>query len=393
MENLVVTDERTLACIGLNGFERARLRLLLAEAGERVQARWRMGQPEQADLLILAPGSLEAEAAALRARGRGVRCVHLGAPGDVGDEFLPAGFGVDDVVRVLKSVRAAQAPVQRVDARSPEFFQTETGGTLADDHAIPEAVDLERFLRRDSGEHTLEKIVPYQLEDTTSIEPVERAAPSSRAQARSSERDPFARSASSSSAASSSLSGVQADYGTGLNMKDEHDASGHPLSFYLTGQALMAPSQIVLEGTEPLILDPKNGVYMIVGDLASARPYATAHWRSADFERLTTRELERWRALCEPQPYLRLRWLIALCNGDGWLPRHLDPGGSYRVREMLHPGPHFEAQVRIGQVLRDWLRLHEVAAQAGVDMQSVFDTVAAYDAIGWLEWRPRERFR
>ncbi|KGI77646.1 hypothetical protein [Oleiagrimonas soli] len=387
-----MTDERVLACIGLNGFERARLRLLLGEASERLKVHWRLGEREQADLLILVPGSLEAEAAALRARGRGVRCVNLGAPGDVGDEFLPAGFGVDDVVRVLGSITHAQRNFAKVDERSPEFFDALPGHAehVEHDHAIPEAVDLERFLRRDSGEHTLDKIVPYRLEDTTLIQSVPNGRSSTRAQARSSERDPFAR---GSSHERERLTGVQANYDAGLRIGDDAGAPGRPLTHYLEGQALMAPSQVVLGDAEPLILDPKNAVYMIVGDLASAEAYATAHFRESDFSRLTTRDLERWRALCEPRPYLRLKWLVALRSGDGWLPRHLDPGGSYRLRNTLDLDVHFDAQARIGYALQQWMRLHEVAAAAATDMQNVFNAIAAYDAIGWLEWRPRERFR
>lgn len=382
-----MADLRTLACIGLNGFDRARLRLLLGEANPRLEAVWQLGQPEAADLLLLAEGSAEAEAAGMLARGRGVRCVRLGSAASSGEEALPSGFDIDDLVRVLSTASAPSPTFRSLDATTPEFFEMPAVADAHPEPGIPEAVDLERYFRRDSAEYTLENIVPYALQEDTSIEPVQREHVSSRAEVRGIARNPYAQRVSAP--APSPQMFVHEPAAVSRSMSPDR----RPLAEFLDGELLMAPSQIVREGAEPLILDPKNRMYMIVGDLVSADAYARAQFAESDFERLTTRELERWRALCEARPYLRLQWLLALRRGDGWLPRHLDPGGSYRVRRMLDLDAYFDDQIRIGQVLQDWHRLHEVSAQAGVDMQSVFNTIAAFDAIGWLETRPRERLR
>jgi hypothetical protein len=375
--------------MGVNGMDRARLRLLLGEAGPSLRVPWRLGTPEQADVLLVAPGSLEAEAGALRARGRGVRCVNLGGPGEVGDDFLPDGFSVDDLAHVLNAASPPDASqFQTIDAMSPDFFGAEERGQEPNpSDGVPEAVDLERYLRRDSGEYSIDRLVPYRLDDTISLEPATARTDSARAQARSSERDPFDRK-------------QQADQGLidpearrRAPAPGRTTATRQPLASYLDGHVLMVPSVIVLADAEPLILDPKNNQYMISGDLKSAEPYVQTPLAASDFDRLTTRELERWRALCEAHPYRRLRWLIALRAGDGWLPRHLDPGGSYHLRDSLSLDSDYAPQARVAQVLTQWRRLHEVAAEAEVEMQAVFDTVAAFDAIGWLEWRPRERRR
>lgn len=388
-----MAKEKTLACIGLNGFDKARIRLLLAEAGDRLRMQWSIGAPAQADLIVVAPDSLEGEAAALRARGRGVRCVNLGAPGDVGEDFLSDGFGVEDLVRVLNAASPeSDGQFDPMDNLSPEFFgATEPQAEPAQEHGLPEAVDLERYLRRESGEYAIDKLVPFTIDERTRIQPIEQGQSSRRAQTRSTEREPFAKPAAP---------GAPGVINTNTGETGQHTqqglvfaAEGKPLSHYLADANLMAPCQLVLEDAEPLILDPKNKRYMISGDLKAAEPYARAVFAPSSFERLTTRELERWRAVCEPMPYLRLHWLIALRTGDDWLPRHLDPGGSYRIRDMLELDEHFDEQIRISETLKEWRRLHEVAAQAAVDMQAVFNTVAAFDAIGWLEWKPRERRR
>jgi len=391
---------RTLACIGCNRIELARLRILLGEAASRLDAQWKLGSPEHADVLLLAGDADEVASGRLVAAGRGVRCVDVrdGALSDA--QTLPTGFGVDELVRVLSSSVGPGSRFKSLDAHDPAFFET-TGvhagardpnltdieALLAGDDpqnpVLSEPVDLDRFLQRESEEYTLERIVPGRLDERTSVEPASRERPSTRAEVRGSERTPYARPVNGQSP-------KVFDPDPPASAARKHAAF---LETFLVEGRLMAPCQLILQGTEPLILDPKHRQYRIVGDLASAEPYAGAQFLESDFERLTTRELERWHALCEGRPYLRLSWLLALRRGDGWLPRHLDPGGSYRVRRMLDLDSHFDTQIRIIEVLQDWRRLHEVAAHAGVDMQSVFNCVAAFDAIGWLEWRPRERFR
>ncbi len=385
-----VTDTRTLASVGLNGFQRARLRLLLPEAVQRVKAAWTLGDIENADLLLLGEQSAEANAAGMLARGRGVRCIRMGDVLRPGEITLPAIFDVRDLARVLSSVEGPVEDFQSVDVTSPEFFEMADNDTvpMAEDHGIPEPVDLEHFLRRDSEEYSLERIVPYSLREDTVLQPVRQEQVSHRTEFRGSERDPYAQRVQSPPAQ------MVVREPQPSARPPQAGAESKPLIDYLRSGELMAPSQLVLPDAEPLILDPKHRVYMIVGDLASAEPYARQTYGDADFARLTTRELERWRELCEPMPYLRLEWLLALRGGDGWLPRHLDPGGSYHFKRMLDLDEHFDDQIRIGQVLaNDWKRLHEVAASAGVEMQAVFNTVTAFDSIGWLEWRARERFR
>lgn len=400
-----MAEWKTLACIGLDASDLALVRVVLVEAGKRLGQRWTLGTPDRADLLLLGAGSPTAEAAGLTAGGRGVHCVYVRPGAEAGIDALPTGFGLDDLLLVLSTASGPVADFRSIDASTPEFFDTQPVDDASPDDVDSPAVPaepvasrvggpdgdggdtdaLERLLRRDSGEYTLDRIVPVNLSEDTAIDPVQQALPSSRADFRGSVRDPYGTRVPTPGP-------ERMAYPAGSPDRPE-PTNARSLGDFLRGDHLVAPCRIQLEGAEPLVLDPKFRTYMIHGDLAAAEPYALARFVESDFQRLTTRDLERWRQTCEPLPYRRLEWLVALRQSDGWLPRHLDPGGSYRVTQMLDLDAHFDEQIRIGEVLRDWRRLHEIAAQAGVDMRAVYQCVTAFDAIGWLQTRPRERTR
>ena len=50
----------------------------------------------------------------------------------------------------------------------------------------------------------------------------------------------------------------------------------------------------------------------------------------------------------------------------------------------------YKKQYRIATMMLRPLRLHEIARKADAKMVEVFDVVNAYDAIGLLEWQPRQ---
>ena len=162
---------------------------------------------------------------------------------------------------------------------------------------------------------------------------------------------------------------------------------------YLNGQKLVGPSRIELPGLAPLIVDPKNGLYYIHGDLRAVEPYLGQKLHQGQWRPVTNTQLRRERERAPGQQLERLLWLDALRRTGGWLPRHLDPGGTYRVTRLIELDPHYEVQHRIGRLMLDPHRLHDVVSGVGVSMPEVFDVVAAYDTIGFIEWTPRERFR
>lgn len=393
-----MAELKTLACVGLNGFEQARVRLLLEEANTRLPVRWALGTPGYADLLLLVEDSPQARAASLAADGRGVHSVFLREGAEAGPDTLPTGFGVDELVQVLSSAFEHPSGVGAIDASMQALFDI-TPDTEGSDEvesfaaAIPdfgpppsaapvETVELEQSVPSDSPHGRFEYIVPVELTEAASIEPVSEGQPSARPAWRVGTGQPL------TDAPAPAAATVQA-----ASARDGRSSRTGPrgLEHFLDEHVLMAPCLLQVEGAEALVLDPVHRVYMIAGDLSSVDVYASGQFTDEDFDDLTSRELEAWRNQCPPQPYLRLQWLLALRRGEGWLPRHLDPGGTYRVSRMLDLDERFDPQIRIGEVLREWRRLHEVARFAGVDMQSVFHCVTAFDAIGWLESRPRER--
>ena len=94
--------------------------------------------------------------------------------------------------------------------------------------------------------------------------------------------------------------------------------------------------------------------------------------------------------------YARLVWLDVLLHSGGQLARHLDPGGTYRLKRWIEIDQGFNRYFRIASVMLQPARLHEIAAASGAPMADVFDVVNACDAIGLLEWQarpPREAVR
>lgn len=426
-------NERVLACIGVNDIEVARLRLLMRVASPRLKASWRIGPADRADMLVLAPGSDAAEQAALQAHGRGVRCVVLGGRRG-GVDTLPQPFEADDVVAMLNAGHAASTtPLELLDSESPEFFlhgmhdgpaRGEPGHHRGSGEGErQELVDMDRLFARDplAARPDVERRPPAPSSSEPSatdrrLDEVVPGVPRRDAPARRSEspaeparRNPFldepversnpfldtpgtGSGASASSSHSWSLQEKTPSSGSEAR-KASSAGAGHPLADYLGSERLVGPSRIQLPGEAELIVDPKHGVYHIEGDLQAAEAYVRQPLDADAWRPLTNTQLARVRQAIPARPYMRLKWLSALRAADGYLPRHLDPGGTYWLREVLDLDAHYATCRRIGQALLQAHPLHEVMRLANVSMHDVFDTVAAYDAVGLVHFRPRERLR
>jgi hypothetical protein len=142
-----------------------------------------------------------------------------------------------------------------------------------------------------------------------------------------------------------------------------------------------------------LVLDPKEQVFHAAVGLAELAPWLQRAVEPRAWHALTSVQLRAVREREPPRSYLQLRWLERLQAGDGRLPRHLDPGGCYRLRLPFDVEGGFPVQRRIALALAHPIRVHELAAVAGAPMAEVFDAIAAFDAIGRIECRPRERLQ
>ncbi|NII09286.1 hypothetical protein [Oleiagrimonas sp. C23AA] len=389
--------ERILACVGVNNIELARLRLLLRLAAPRLDDHWQFGEVERADVLIVQPGSHEADAAALRARGRGVRCVAFGGEGK-SREVLPANFETEDVARVLNAEagQSRGSRLQLLDPDSPDFFGDDDGVPLGVGEGRLQPTQLDELFRTTRDAPPMSSLVPGTVSGAT-LEDIR--ASSGRVHRRERDDNPFFMNEPEPDQPTEdnfrlSPGDVASRLGPGAHRRPiDSRGKARPLIEYLEEGALAGPNRIEREGHPPLILDPKWKCYHIEGDLAAVDIYVNEPLPVAAWIPVTSSQLEQARKVSPGRAYLRLRWLYALRHAGGWLPRQLDPGGSYWLRRVLDLDDHFAAQRRIGEALVDEHRLHEVVSMAEVSMAEVFDTVAAYDAIGLLQWKPRERFR
>ena len=109
------------------------------------------------------------------------------------------------------------------------------------------------------------------------------------------------------------------------------------------------------------------------------------------WKKLTTSEFNQARTSAPSRPYWHLRWLHALLQSNGRLAAHLDPGGTYRLNEQVFIEPGYRSHGAVAAVMDHPLRLNEISAMAKTRMETVFDLVNAYDAVGRIEWTPRQR--
>ncbi len=395
-----------MACIGVNDIGIARLRLMMRMGEQQLRATWRMGEPEEADLLVLAAGSSKAEQAAMRARAQGVRCLMLG--GRRGEtDVLPVPFDSEDLVAALNSEAPKSLNLDLLDAESPDFFlHSERPGAPAarDERRWQEPIDMDKLFQRDPlGDRAEIELPPRKPPAASSRldELVPTVAPRNSPVRRNpfledepgTQPQPAYETAAPASKRMWQVRDTPHCVNTGISRGRSGSSETHPLAAYLENDLLVGPSRIQLPRQAELILDPKHRVYHIEGDLKAAERYVRSALPLDAWRPVTNTQLQPVRQACPGRSYLRLKWLFALRQAGGWLPQHLDPGGTYWLRQTLELDEKYDVYRRIGRVLMQSHRLHEVVKVASVTMQDVFDAVAAYDAIGMVQFTPRERLR
>jgi hypothetical protein len=172
------------------------------------------------------------------------------------------------------------------------------------------------------------------------------------------------------------------------NQADERTA--HRLREYLEGDLLAGPVQIAWSGSAVLSLDPKNKVFHCTRTLRDLEAYCRKSPRRDEWRRLTSAEIAQIRKEQPEQPYHKLVWLDVLLHSGGKLASGLDPGGTYELTRWLEIARDYPQLARVSTAMMQPIRLHEIAANCGVDMGQVFDVVNAYDAIGCLKKTPRQ---
>jgi len=407
-----------IAAVGITEEQTAHLRLLIRKVAKEVPERWRWGTELKADLLVVDPNNFAGHMARTRALAGGMRCAIL-----CDDEYpeqegliLREPLKAENVIDVLRQASAPTFKAAEVGAASEDFYFRD----LADFHSEstpaqgdawskvtarePVAMGLDEMIkakadraaRAEAGNPVAEGIEALiraerqKGEEAPMVRKLEIAsdtaieatyAPSARAQSRM----------DSSGATLSRQPSYSAD-NPNIRRILEADTSEHSIRDYLDGErAVVMPSQIQAPEAPALTLDPKNQVFHSAGGLSRLIPYCSRALPAKDWKVVTTRELVQMRESEPARPYVELIWLQAMLKGSGRLANQLDPGGTYRLKGSVSAEPEFRDHGAIVARMQEPARLNEIAADAGTSMDAVFNLVNAYDAIGLVEWTPRQR--
>lgn len=383
-------SEKIITAIGASDEDVAHLRLLMRKAGTELTHAWRWGSEVGADLVVVDPGDFAGQMARTRAQASGIRyAVICNAGTDTfGTLAFERPFRLADVVKVLNEVtRATATPAAIVPTRQEFYFEDVEEEPVIDDapgdSAPPAqradvAPGLDELIR---GNPLVDPFAnarpPIGADDSVTIDAGE--GPTRRSEARV-ERDP--------QRPADEPAPVRR-YAPAPKRASPEDLALRPLREFLAGDLLGGAAQLAFPGEAVLVLDPKHQVFHCEARLSALEVYCRQPSRRGDWRPLTSPEIAQIRASQPAQSYHKLQWLDALLRSGGRLASHLDPGGTYKLQRWLDILRDYPRQARISTAMMQPLRLHEIVAASGADMSEVFDVVNAYDAIGWLEWKPR----
>lgn len=382
--------DKIITAIGASDEDIAHLRLLMRKAARELEHAWRWGSEVGADLVVVDPNEFAGQMARARAQATGVRCVVIC---DAGVDTQAAlrferPFRLVDVVGVLNEVtRPTVVPAAIVPTQPGYYFEDVEAEPVIDaglDMLSPPplrgdvAPGLDELIRGNPLVDPFANVrPPIGADESVTIDAGE--GPTRRSEARV-QRDP--------QRPADEPAPVRR-YAPAAKRISPEELALRPLRDFLAGDLLGGPAQLALPDTAPLVLDPKNQVFHSEASLPALEAYCREPSRRGDWRALTSAEIVQLREALPAQPYVKLQWLDALLRSGGRLGSHLDPGGTYKVTRWLDILREYPRQARITTVMMQPLRLHEVVAASGAGMSDVFDVVNAYDAIGWIEWKPR----
>lgn len=371
-------SEKTIAVVGVADEDVARLCLLLRQILPRLEARWRWGVESRADLVIVNPSSFLGMMGWTRAIAAGVRCALI-QPTETqqGDYHLSRPFVVTELEAALNSVSRESARPANIEPYLYDFYYSEMGSAAHARKPVPKETEvpqgIDEYLRAHPDRNTgLDGIQLPQFNslrrpmlapriDTPTSPAVWRLEP-----------------------ARQSRGGLSL-----LHDRNEVLQTPHSLWAYLTGDLLSAPSRLDIVDGPVLVIDPVNRVFHCDALLRSLQLHCDVNTRIADWKPVTGQELQRVRRELPAQPYSKLLWLDALKHAEGRLATHLDPGGMYRLTHWLDIDDSLPRQQRIATCMVQAHRLHEIAELSRTSVTDVFNTVSAFESIGYVEWSVR----
>lgn len=399
----LMASDRIIDCIGASDEDIAHLRLLIRTASQQLRDTWQWGTEDKADLVIVNAHSLIGDSALRRCQQRGIPYAQLIEAGDTAPDwqYLRKPLRREELVDLLNGVGESTIAPLTILSQGDDFFDMDLGehendsavpsgafehrlhsahARLRSKETEPEQDAIEAIFRRDPLAEKPQFMIPEKL-GGAGVEYI---------------RDATALSSSRADAINPFVRDTLADDIVDPSFRRDLDArasSGetHPLSDYLGGRLLGGPAAYALQGAPTLVLDPKDHVFYAEGALPALEPYCREPLRLDAWERLISSRYAAVRKALAPRPYAYLLWMQRYLTSNGYLSSHLDPAGTYRLTDWLDIEHDYPRAFRIGSNMTQPLRLDEIARISDVTLAEVFDVVNAYDAIGHVVWKRRER--
>lgn len=405
-------NDKIIAVVGVSEELTAHLRLLLRRAMPVLNQSWKWGAEDLADLVVVDPRDLAGQMARTRCQSAGVRCASILNEDDPEESgfTLRLPFKLEPFVEVMRgAARPTVTQSGKIEHADEDFYfksnddhgpadpdsndfwtraRARAEATAAElkaeqqqkkQAARPDvAMGLDEMLKNNAQVQKQPQRPAVKLDDKVTIQ----AAPTSGARADKRQGD--------------SVRGILGEKFSDEDMlkfaKDEIDQGERYLRDMLKGTEVSAPSQYQAESGPVLTLDPKNQVFHANVRLSRLADLCGKGIPLKALRVVTSKELNDIRAREQALPYADLLWLDVMVAGTGHLARNLDPAGTYKLKREVAVEPQYRNHGKIIAVMAGGMkRLNEIAQEAGVKMDDVFDLVNAYDAIGELEWLPRQR--
>ena len=380
-----MSTKRIIQCVGTNEQDTAHLRLLMRVARKELRDTWTWGTESRADLVVVDTLRLIGDSAMRRATQRGIDCAQVIGANDPKPAglFLRRPLQRDAFVALLNKVGAGGGAAPDIDTWSDEFLDLDLGrpdlSQLESDHPGV------RVLRSDAAEmhadpgstHSDEPSRDVSAEFVRAIERIKSGHAV----------DPSV----NDSADPAHAEGVfDPEFDSDADPGIDENAT-YPLIYYLEKGVIAGPARFALPGLPSLLIDPDEQLFWSKGSLPMLEEYARQPLRFGDWLRLDRYEFQDARTGIAARPYARLIWMDAFIHSKGFLARHLDPAGNYRLTNRLDLTLDYPRAFRVGAIMGTPRQLHEIARVSAVGLAEVFDVINAYEAIGYVEWTPRER--
>ncbi|HEY6942888.1 hypothetical protein [Dokdonella sp.] len=334
----------TVCVVGAPADVSARIHAHLDDQRTRLDARWRVGDYVNADLLLIETDSVYGHMDWLKAQGSGRLVAALTATPESYDFAVRTPVDAAGLVATLNRVGAHLAG-DPVAAPAPE--KAEAAAAPA---APPPAAQVAPVPARPAAQAS----VPPRTASPAAAAPATRAP----------------------NAPAPHHGYTPVEHGRTLHLID------------LLGQNSPFPGRLHLqaEGLPDLFIDTHEQTWRSAGNLKAITPWCTRTIGHGEIQVTGEAEFGRQAGALAAQPFPRLKWLVHLVRNEGELEAGLDARGHYKLSRWPQSEREFPKHFRIATVmLKQAATVEEIAAQSGASAADVANFINAYNAVGYIE--------